>query len=306
MPDDSKTNKKRWLFLLIPLVTVLVGVPAALFPRQCWNFLRGKGERLGLLESPQPMPPADDSGESPLTLPSSRPQPDENLPSDTPSATEPPSVPDEPPSDAPELAPSETPLTMAEAEAQLAELAQGLSESPCWRLCLAQDQPLLRLVRLCDDLANGSRPLASLDFLRQTQPFAAARTADGRLVVSQATKERYSACVQMFASLPALPLAKLYLTLEPALQEACEALGYRDVHVRSLVTAAANHILVIPQLDAEPSLVQQGPGLYVWESPELEKLTPAQKLLLRLGQENVRLVRNKVEELGTAIGLWEE
>ena len=305
MSDDLNNKKKHWLYLLIPLVTLIVGVPAVLFPSQIWNFLRGKGEQLGVLT---PAVPDDDDGEEPQvapyvppvteTTPRSEAAPDSG---ETPQASD---VPQES-SPASESMTEET-LTLAAAEQRLAELAGELSDHPVWRLCLAQDKPLVRLVRLCDDLANGSRSLASLDFLRQPQPFAAARTADGRLVISQATRERYAPAVQMFTALPALPVAKLYLLLESALQEACESLGYHGVHVRTIVTAAANQILVIPQADTEPSLVQQGPGKYCWENPQLEQLTPAQKLLLRLGQENLRLVRNKVEEIGMAIGLWEE
>jgi hypothetical protein len=97
-------------------------------------------------------------------------------------------------------------------------------------------------------------------------------------------------------------LARLYRKLEPLLDEAYRDLGYPDGRFREPLAAAIRSLLATP---VPPERVALAPAVesYRYADPRFEQLTPAQKLLLRMGQRNVRRVQAKLRELAAALGL---
>lgn len=201
---------------------------------------------------------------------------------------------------------ADEPLTLDEASRRIAEIGRDVSDHPLWLRLLGQNAILERAVSAMDFLAAGERPLPALDFLKSPQPFAAEKSG-GILRQSQASLNRYTPLCRMFAALPADKLAALYRKLEPALQQACEKLGYRDQTVRSLLTRACTTILSCPVLEHDEELIATGkPGLFRWARPELEGLGKAEKLFLRLGPENSAMVRQHVEKAALELQLFAE
>ena len=197
-------------------------------------------------------------------------------------------------------------LSLAQAEARLPELAAALSDLPLWQKWLAQTRPLQRLVAAMDAVALGERPLPALDFMLPQKPFAAEKLG-GHWRQSQLSRQRFAAAVQLFCALHPGSCAKLYLRLEPALQEACRALGYQDKKVREMLTEACSTILSTPILDEEAALLEGGQkGLYYWQNEEIEALNAAQKLFLRLGHENAAKVRAQVEAVARELELYQQ
>jgi len=201
-----------------------------------------------------------------------------------------------------ENVPEETTVpALSDAERNIAEIVGDISDSPLWKQLLGMERPLLMFVRMLDDVSHGERPMFSLGFLRKEERFE----ASGKNI-SQATAARYASLVNMIAAADMNRAAKVYLHLEPALQEAYKELGYTDGHVRELLSGAVRQILEVPVLSEDAQLVSRGtPGLYSWAEESLESLTPVQKLFLRLGRENCATVRRQVEAFGDAVGLWE-
>jgi hypothetical protein len=197
-------------------------------------------------------------------------------------------------------------LSLEEAESRIVELASPLSELPLWQKILGQSRPLQRFVAALDAVALGKRPLEPLDFLRPEAGFSAEKQgASWRQ--SAVSEERFSGCVELFCSVSPAAAAKLYRFLEPALQEACNNLGYRDRPVQNLLTEAFTVVLSTPILEDEPSLIAGiKPGVYYWQNPELEKLNDAQKLFLRLGNRNVARVRSQLEAIAAELQLYQQ
>ena len=196
-------------------------------------------------------------------------------------------------------------LTLAEAENRLVELASSLSDLPLWQKCLGQSRAVQRFVAALDAFALGKRPLDPLDFLRSSQPFAGEKQGSfwRQNSVSQG---RFSPCVELFCAISPAAAAKLYVVLEPAFQEACANLGYRDKSVRDLLTEACSQILSTPVLAEDPLLIAGGKaGLFYWQHPELENLNDAQKLFLRLGSRNAAKVRQQLEAIAAELQLYQ-
>lgn len=197
-------------------------------------------------------------------------------------------------------------LSLEEAESRIGELASSLSELPLWQKCLGQSRPLQRFVAALDAVALGKRPLDPLDFLRPESGFSAEKQGQSWRQ-SAASQDRFSGCVELFCGVSPAAAAKLYRFLEPALQTACNNLGYRDRPVQGLLTEAVTVLLSTPALEEEPLLTAGvKAGIYYWQNPELEKLNDVQKLFLRLGNRNVSRVRKQLEALAAELQLYQE
>jgi len=196
--------------------------------------------------------------------------------------------------------------TLAQAEADILPLAASLSSLPLWQKCLAQTMPVQRFVATLDAIALGKRPLSSLDFLQPAQPFAGSKQGQ-TWQQSPQSQERFSEAVDLFCSFSPAAVAKLYLLLEPACQEALEKLGYRDKPVRLLLTAACTTILQTPIPQAEPTLIPtHEANVFLWQQPEFEQLNEAQKLFLRLGRKNAAAVRQQLGSIAQQLHLYQE
>ncbi len=198
------------------------------------------------------------------------------------------------------------PLTLSQAEANILALAESLSNLPLWQKCLAQTTPIQRFVAALDAVALGKRPLESLDFLAPTQPFSADRQGQN-YCQSQHSQERFSEAVNLFCSFSPAAVARLYMLLEPACQEALEKLGYRDKHIRELLTSACTTILQTPMPQEEPLLTSTPTAnIFLWQNPELEQLNEAQKLFLRLGRKNSAAVRHQLASIADQLHLYQD
>ena len=49
--------------------------------------------------------------------------------------------------------------------------------------------------------------------------------------------------------------------------------------------------------------LQPSPVTYAYADPRLESLSPAQKQLLRMGPRNVSIIKRKLREIATALGI---
>jgi hypothetical protein len=58
----------------------------------------------------------------------------------------------------------------------------------------------------------------------------------------------------------------------------------------------------VPIVDGQVRLLPKGIG-YRFADPNLERLTPAQKQLLRAGPRNVRIVQSALRQLAQALGV---
>ena len=114
---------------------------------------------------------------------------------------------------------------------------------------------------------------------------------------------RYGPIADAVDSVDAQAAARLCGTLKPRLDEAYGELG------RGSFDAALERAIVVllltPALDGNVRLVPRGVG-YGFEDEALEKLTPAQKHLARMGARNVTVIQDKLRQVALAIGIPDE
>ncbi|MDT8436121.1 MAG: DUF3014 domain-containing protein [Gemmatimonadota bacterium] len=186
-------------------------------------------------------------------------------------------------------------------DAFVRDAVAALSSRPAWAAWLANERLVRRFVRGVVAVSGGQSPTTEVEFLKPEGSFEARRDGE-TLVPDAASYGRYDLASTVFTSLDTRGTARLYGRLRPLFQTAYEDLGFRRGSFDGALAAAIDHLLDAPVPDGPVTLVRAD-SLYIFADPRLERLSPAQKHLLRLGPENARRVQAKLEELRAALPL---
>jgi hypothetical protein len=120
------------------------------------------------------------------------------------------------------------------------------------------------------------------------------------LVVGSKNAARYSAYVTMVKGIDAQKLAASYRQHYPLFQEAYRDLGYPKGYFNDRLIAAIDDLLATPEQKAPLRLVQVKVR-YQFADPDLEHRSAGQKIMLRIGVENARVVKAKLREFRAAV-----
>ncbi len=181
------------------------------------------------------------------------------------------------------------------------ELVGEIAEHPKLATWLATDELVRRFAVAVDNVAEGKSPRRHLGFLEPQGDFSSTYE-NGLAVVDPDSYDRYDAPAQLFASLEAADVASLYRSIEPLVTEAYRDLGYPDRDFGAVLAQAIDELLATPIPEGDVALVPKVSS-FEFADPSLEKLTPAQKHLLRMGPENARKVQRKLAEIRDELGL---
>lgn len=171
---------------------------------------------------------------------------------------------------------------------------------------LISDQLARRLVATTDNLARNTRIEPLRPLRPPATPFVVEREAleptanVERIVLSPANFARYDNLVAMLARTDAATAASLYRRIYPQLQDAYEEIGYPGRYFNDRLVTVIDHLLETPE-PAGPLLLVQPKVMYRYADAELEALSPGQKLLLRIGVDHARVVKQKLREFRAQI-----
>ncbi|RPJ77860.1 MAG: DUF3014 domain-containing protein, partial [Acidobacteria bacterium] len=141
-----------------------------------------------------------------------------------------------------------------------------------------------------------------LKVLAPKEPFRTERSGD-RIVVDPASYRRYDGLAQAVAGLDANGVARLYSTLKPRLADAYRELGHPDGNIDAAIEKVITHLLETPAPGAGERELREDSVSYRYADPRLERASPAQKQLLRMGPENQALIQEKLREIAAALGM---
>jgi hypothetical protein len=190
---------------------------------------------------------------------------------------------------------------LAESDSFLREMLGRLSTHPFLASFLEGDDLVRKIVVSVANVAEGASPAKQLLHLRPEERFTAIETTE-RIVIDPESYRRYDAPAELFASLDAGAVAGLYRTIEPLLEEAHSELGLSERSgFPDTLSRAIEVLLAAPVVDG-PIRLRAVNVNYAFEDPALEKLSPAQKHLVRMGPENSRRIQKKLAELKAALG----
>jgi len=171
---------------------------------------------------------------------------------------------------------------------------------------LIPDMLVRRLVATVDALPRNGRiePLRPLrapatPFAVQRQPLDAAEGTE-RITLAPANAARYDALVGLLAHLDPQQAVDSYRRLYPQLQKAYEDLGYPGHYFNDRVVETIDDLLATPE-PAGAILLEQPKVLYRFADADLESRSAGQKMLLRMGVDHERVVKEKLRAIRTLI-----
>lgn len=190
-----------------------------------------------------------------------------------------------------------TPL-LSESDSLVREVVGGLSQHAEWMAWLVPEELAINFVRTVAAVAYDEPPQSSLEPLRPDEGFSVVRRGQ-RFYPAETSFRRHDLAVEVFDSIDVDGAARAYERLEPLFEQAHDELGYPNEFGDTL-ELAVTRLLETPMLEASPELRLRVIS-FEYADAGLEALSPAQKLLLRLGPDNGERVRTKIRELYGAL-----
>jgi len=107
---------------------------------------------------------------------------------------------------------------------------------------------------------------------------------------------RYAAFVRLAESIDLDSMVNVYVYLYPLFQQAYAEMGYPDRYFNDRLIEVITHLLTTPEIQ-DPIVLVQPKVYYQFADPKLEALSAGQKMLIRIGTENSRIIKIKLQEL---------
>jgi DUF3014 family protein len=199
-----------------------------------------------------------------------------------------------------EAAPVEVPPLNA-SDPVVRELVKQLTAHPQVAAWLTTDNLIRNFVVVTSRVADGKTPSRQLGTLHPSSAFAIAER-DGTTYIDPKSYQRYDGIANAVASIDPAGAARLYSTLKPRIEEAYSELGIQNSFDQALERAIVA-LLKTPVIDDPVRVEPLGGTAYGFADPQLERLTAAQKHLLRAGPRNARTIQSKLRAIALALGI---
>jgi hypothetical protein len=184
----------------------------------------------------------------------------------------------------------------------LRSMLGALSARPELARLLATDNLIRRFVAAVDGIGRGASPARQVTTLTPAGTFSVERPyAESR--IARASHDRYAGLVETIASLDAPSVSRIYAQLRPRLDEAYAELGGPAEPFDAAMERALAHLLMVDPALAGGTVRPSAGVNFAWASADTERLSAAQKHLLRMGPDGAARVQAKLREVAEALGI---
>jgi hypothetical protein len=181
------------------------------------------------------------------------------------------------------------------------DLVRRLTSNPQVAAWLATKGLIRNFVVVVSNVADGRSPSPQLSVLRPKTRFRIV-DRDGVLSIDPRSCGRYDALADAVASIDPAGAARLYTMLKPRIDDAYRELGYPDTPFDRTLERALVALLGTP-VAGDSVQVVAGRGGYQFADADLERLSGAQKQLVRTGPRNERLIQSSLRQIALALGI---
>jgi len=217
-----------------------------------------------------------------------------------PVASAPAPSPAEPPASAPiqhpipEAPPPAKPLpALADSDPAAQEALASLFGAESLAKAFNTDAAVRRFVATVDNLPRKTTAARLMPVKPVPGPFAVAGGDDPTIGGQNAL--RYRPYIVAMEGVPAKRLVATYVQMYPLFQAAYQELGYPNGYFNDRLVEAIDDMLAAPDV-AAPKLAQPK-VLYEFADPALENLSAGQKIVVRMGPENAKRVKDKLRAI---------
>jgi hypothetical protein len=189
---------------------------------------------------------------------------------------------------------------LAETDPLVRQMVAALSAHPTVARWLATNGLIRNVVVVVENIAYGAQPARHLPALRPPGSF---RTIAGEdeLTIDPRGYQRFAPIAAAVDSIDAQGAARLYRSLQPRIEDAYAELGRSEPFDAALERALVV-LLRTPALEGRVPVVPKGIG-FAFEDPRVERLSPAQKQLARMGPVHVRIIQRKLRAIAAALAI---
>lgn len=130
--------------------------------------------------------------------------------------------------------------------------------------------------------------------------FLIRENADDSKFLDPANYDRYRAFVEFAEAVDINKFVDFYVRHYPLFQKAYEELGYPDRYFNDKFVEVIDHLLLTPVVQG-PVELEQPKYYYTFADPKLEELSAGQKIMVRIGPDNMDRVKARLRELRQAL-----
>ena len=193
---------------------------------------------------------------------------------------------------------------LGEMDAIVRQLVVKLSSHPAALAWLSTTGLIDNFTVATLNLSEGKTPVRHWSALKPKEHFAVTKTPRG-MRLDPRSYRRYDRFTAAIGGLDPAGTARLYLTLKPRITESYRNLGFPEGDFDRVLERAMATLLATPPIPADIALNEKVLS-YKFIDPDIEALPSAQKQLLRMGPDNMRIVLTKLREIAVQLGLHPE
>lgn len=189
---------------------------------------------------------------------------------------------------------TETPPAPGSADAALLDALRQILDKG-WLALIVPERLIQHLVATVDNLPRQYLPASVVPLKRAPGAFMVSRL-DQALHIDPGNSARYAHYLKLIQSTNAETLVATYRRFYPSLQKAYEELGYPKAYFNDRLVEAIDDLLAAPEL-GEPIGLTQPKVLFEFADPEPQARSAGQKIMIRVGREHSRLIKEKLGEI---------
>lgn len=183
-------------------------------------------------------------------------------------------------------------------------LVGRLSSHPVAAAWLTTNGLIRNLTVVVANIADGQTPAKHLRPIRPTGAFST-KTTGGVTRIDPASYRRYDGIAAAVDGLDARGVARFYATIKPRINDAYHELVGPDADFDKTLERAIVLLLRTPVID-ENAQLQTGKVMYEYADPAIEDLPRAQRQFLRMGPQNVQIVKAKLRSVAGFLAIPDE
>ena len=180
-------------------------------------------------------------------------------------------------------------------------LVQKLSSHPVAAAYLTTNGIIRNLTVVVTNIADGDTPAKHLRPLRPSGAFTT-KSSGGATYIDPASYHRYDAIATAVDAPDARAVARFYATVKPRIDDAYRELMGPEANFDRTLERAIVMLLRTPILD-ENVRVDTSKVSYTFADSRIEDLPKVQRQFLRMGPQNVRMVKAKIRDVAGFLGL---
>jgi len=208
-------------------------------------------------------------------------------------------IPERAPEPPEEEATADVEITLEDSDKELQVMLADASNSELFKRALSSEDLVARCAGVVDGISRGRVPYKALPLKPPTEKFSVIKI-ENQHFIDPASYHRYDIYAAAIAGLNVEPLVSVFNRFRPLMEQAYAGLGYKEEEFDNALIRSLDRVLATPDLH-EPIAVKRKEAIYLHADSQLEALTDVQKLLLRMGPDNVALIKSKASELRTGL-----